>query len=313
MREIAARSGEQDTSLDEHLTERFDANRLSSLGSKFLQYGMGYDIEQMIGERKFVVGIVPAECEFADLARSVETIRFAKQFKRSLTEIYKEYQLTDSESKLIFTLDVSGNEAKTAGSLRMIGYKDGKLQKSIKDLVMNDPSNPWIDEIKSIHFHGDEEYSEHEAWSRLAGSLGIELRPEESYDVATVANHEEYSSNGSLDGVSISLYHTCLRLALVDGYKNLVSIQDIRPLGILQAFGNPFDTFPGLKPHPYGGPFDTIPAVSYLADGMQRIRNHDEFMGQVFIDGLGLSEEFLMPDEYLSNQFSNRAVGLPEV
>ena len=313
MRSLASSQETDNYSLENELDIRFDPYRLSALGEKYLEQGVGFDISEMIGERKFVVGIVPATSEFADLAKSVETIRFAKQFKRSKSEVYREYEKTDEDSLLIFTLDVQGCETKPAGALRMIGYSDGKLQKSIQDLVVDDVDNPWIDEIKELHFANGETYDQNVAWKRLCKSIGVELKPEESYDVATVANHEEYSSNGSIDGVSLSLYHTCLRLALASNIKNLVSIQDIRPLGILQSFGDPFDTFPGLNPHPYGGPYDTIPAVSFLEDGMQRIRDNDEFMGSVFIDGLGLSDEFLLPDEYLPHYFSNRAVGLTEV
>lgn len=298
--------------LERELDERFATDRVSGLCEDFLERGMGVDLKELAGTRRFVVAAIPATSELSDIGRSVETKTFANVFARTLTDVYEDYCEYDDASVFIVVIDKE--HLQPAGSIRIICPNDTVGLKSINDLVGDKPDNPWVDEIKRDFFEGEkgtEEYDPQKAWDRLCASAGVSIKPSETFDVATIAVDPGYSTNGSMDGTSLALYHSCLRFALGNGIKNLMSIQDIKPFEILQSFGKPFDVFPSIEPHPYGGPYDTVPAYCVLDRGMRNIRGANEFVGRVFIDGHTLGKNYLLLSDYLPEQFSNESIKLP--
>jgi hypothetical protein len=292
------------------LVERFQAERLHRLSAEFLER------EGLVGKiegKEFVVGLIKATDELSDIARSVETKVFSDRFSRSLSEVDAEYKKQDELSTFLALIDVTDRDnLKPMGALRIIESDNELGLKSINDFVADTPDNPWIDEVKQLHFTPEEGYDPIVAWNRLCQRVGVTLKPEETFDIATLAVLPEYASSGSLDGASIGLYHSCLRYSFARGIKNFMSIQDLRPLEIIQAFGEPFETFPGIKPHPYGGPFDTIPAYAVFETGLKKIRDYDALIGQVLIDGVGLENQFLLLQEQNPEIYSNKVLGLPE-
>ncbi len=304
------------TQRDASVEAMFPEEAISNLTVDFLERGTDINLkERALAEgKKYVISTIPASSKYADIGRSVETRVFSTRFKRSPYEVVEEYKKYDRVSTFLVVTDVSTEEPMPAGVIRIIEPNTEQGLKSITDLVDDVPKNPWIDEIKRLHFKDDEEYSPDMAWERLGKSAGVILNPNESHDVATISVVPQYRRMGkTLDSVSVALYHTCLRYALGNNIKNLVSIQDLKPFGLLQGFGDPFELFPGLKPHPYGGPYDTIPAFCVLVRGMQNIRDKDESVGRIFIDGQLLGEEFLLLEETLPDQYSNAAVNLPAI
>ena len=302
---------------DADLLQRFEPSRLRALSEQFLRNGTGQDLLEMAaqGGRKFIVAPIPGDSEFSDIATSVETTTFAKRFKRSLTAVYEEYEKTAENSTLLALFYIGEDGPEPAGALRVIepsAVGDLSVQKSIIDLVadVDVKENPWINEIKENYFAPGEIYDPVVAWTRLCDAKNIILDPAESHDIATIAVDDKFASDGAMDGPSLYLYHSCLRYALGNGIKNLVSIQDLKPYSILQSFGNPFDEFEALKPHPYGGPFDTIPAFCVLKTGMQNIRDNNEGIGSVFIDGLGLGGSAVLLEETDPVKYSNQTLGL---
>jgi len=295
--------------LAQDLEARFAPEHLSALTDEFLEKGTNVNLKELAGDRKYVVGIIPATSAYADVARSVEVMKFAKVFKRSWTDVYQDYAPYDEASTFLAVIDVQGDKPMPVGAMRFIEPGHEIPLKSVHDLVVDDPANPWIDEIKTNYFDADEPYDAVTAWDRLCQRAGIDLNLAETMDVATIASLKVNGKRSELRAISLALYHSCVHYAKAQGAKNLVSIQDLAPFRLLQGYGDPFDTFEGLEPHPYGGPDDTVPAFCNIDEGIRRIRNKDAFTGHVFADGFGLTKEYLFFDEYDPARYSNEAIG----
>lgn len=303
-----------DDQLEQELEARLSPEHLTALTSDYLEGTFGMDWRKQLGDRQYVVAYIPGTDPYSDIGRSVETEVFSESFKLSKGEVVRDYGKYDEASTFVCVIDASTDEPKPVGSLRVTEHKPGLGVKDINDLVVDSPDNPWIDEIKKHHFAPDEQYDPWLAWERLAKSMGVDLSVENTLDVASHAAVGEYrGKNAEIDSVSMLFYHACLRFALAHKKESLLAIYDLKPLANLQQFGDPFDTYDGLEPHPYGGPYDTIPAFCVIKDGMQRIRNKDAFVGSIFIDGATLGAIALMPNEYAPEQYSNEAVNLPKV
>lgn len=296
------------------LHEMFNPERISELAAEFVstETENGKDLITLAGERQFVVAYIPADSPFSDIPRSVETRVFSTWFKQSFGQVVADYGKYDSASEFVAVIDLGDNPEKprAASALRIIddsplGFKD------VNDLV-KDPESPWREEIKDGYFDPGEQYDPEIAWQRLGErAAGSGLILADSQDIASHASEAGYAGqNGDLNGPSMLFYHACLRRALADGKSNLLAIFDQKPFENLQQFGNPFDTYPGLSFKAYGGPGPTMPAFCRLDEGMQRIRNKNEGVGKVFIDGFGLDQLSLLPNEYAPDRYSNEAVGL---
>lgn len=300
----------EDIERERDLEARFDPDRMATLCEDYFENGVpGINLKEHINGRNFVVAYIPAGGPYGDIGRAVEYPVFAKAFKQSLTEVDRDYGKYDAGSVFACVIDVSGEKPVPAGALRAIHYVEGLGFKDMNDLVEDDPDNPWIDEIKTKYFADGEPYDPMVAWQRLGARVGVDLKPEESLDIATHASAKEYAGkHGDINGVSMLFYHACLRYALATGHKNLLAIFDIKPFENLQQFGSPFDTYADLEDHPYGGPYDTRPAFCLIERALERIGATD--VAGVFINGDLLDQQALMPNEYLPDTYSNAAVGL---
>ncbi len=279
------------------LESRFSYERMTSLTQEYLCGVLGQDWREQVAGRRFV-GTVPANGDFKDLGAFVETTRFASKFKRPASQIYEEYSAYDEDSHFAVVIDTSLDEPFPIGSLRMILPNTNTGFKTTHDFVGEQPTNPWREEVRSLHFRMFEDYDQETAWERVVASTGDNLELAETMDIPTLAELEDYASNGALDGVSLALYNRCLEFALANGMKNLISVQDLRPLAILQGYGDPFDTFPGVTPKVNEGEFPGIPAYCVIERGVTRIREKDAFVGAVFVDGYTLDKDYLLPQEY---------------
>jgi hypothetical protein len=284
------------------LWARFREERLTNIALDFLENGPYGDIRDKVAGKQFATVVISAsDPRFADLGKGPETRVFAKYFQRTHKAVYDEYAPHDPNSDFIVELDVSDiDNPFPAGAMRMIHGKTINDLKSIKDFIADDPSNPWRIELGEMLFDPDEKYSPEEAWKRLCEQNGVNLDPAESVDVATLSVFPKYGRRDRLNGVSIALYHGCYVFS--EG-KNLITIQDVVPFKRLQDHAQPFDTFNGVKPHPYGGPYDTIPAYSVPAESVPRVRRNSKFMGNLILDGMGISRDTMLlqeldPDTY---------------
>jgi hypothetical protein len=299
------------------LEARFAPERIGRLANDFLDNGTATNLRELAGDRQFVVAYIPSDSPYADIPRSVETQVFAKTFGYTLTEIVKDYGKYDPVSTYAAVIDISTEVPTAAGALRICEFDPSLGFKDVNDLVTDDPENPWIDEIKAGYFAPGEVYDPGVAWERLGRQACRDiadvdfLKLDESLDIATHASAEGYNgANGNMGSVSLQFYHACLRNALARKSQNLLAIFDIPPLKNLQQFGDPFRTYEHLKPHPYGGPYDTVPAFCVIQEGMQRIRDNNAYVGDVFINGKDIDKHSLLPKEYQPDIYSDEAVGL---
>ncbi len=305
----------EDAELESNLEQRFDPERLAALCNDYLENGIpGINLKEQIHGRDFVVAYIPADSPYGDIGRSVEYQVFAKAFRLSLAQMDHDYAKYDEPSVFAVVIDVKDDKfdkPAPAGVLRSIHYKEGVGFKDINDLVVDDPSNPWIDEIKTQYFEPGEEYDSTVAWARLAAHAGVELKPEECFDIATHAAGPNYAgADAGVTSTSMLFFHACLRESLANNRENLLAIFDLKPLANVQQFGGPFDFYEGLGDYPYGGPFPTRPAYCKIDRALERIGA--TFAADAFIYGKGLESLALMPNEYLPEIYSNKAVGLEE-
>jgi hypothetical protein len=272
------------------LWARFREERLRNIALDFLENGPYGDIRDKVAGKQFATVVISAsDSRFADLGKGPETRVFADYFIRTHKAVYDEYAAHDHNSDFIVELDVSDiDNPFPAGAMRMIHGKTINDLKSIKDFVADEPSNPWRQELEEMLFKPGEEYSPEEAWKRLCERNDVNLDPAESVDVATLAVFPKYGRRERLNGVSIALYHGCY---VFSAGKNLITIQDVVPFKRLQDHAQPFDTFDGVKQHPYGGPYDTIPAYSVPAESVPRVRRNSKFVANLILDGMGNSKK----------------------
>lgn len=298
--------------LEEELKARFDHERIGQLAEEFLKSGTPFDLKELAGNRQFVVAYIPADSPFSDIPRSVETTVFAKTFNMTLAQVAEDYGKYDPVSVYATVIDVSTPLPRAAAALRICEYDPNLGFKDVNDLV-HDPESPWLGEIKENYFAPDEPYDAVTAWKRLGEkACGAERKLDESLDIATHASAEDYQGErGDINGPSMLFYHACLRYAFATGKKNLLAIFDLKPLDNLQQFGEPFEVYPDLKPHPYGGPGDTLPAFCRVEKGTQvRISNANKIAADVLIYGANLETIGLLPNEYEPEKYGNQVVNL---
>lgn len=302
------------------LDVRFDPDRIADLTSRFLEEGIGFNLNEKLGDRKYVVAYIDAMSEYSDIARVVETKVFDEWFKLGEPKIVDNYGgVYDEVSTFVCVIDASLDKPKPVGALRIVEHSEEGWFKDVRDFVKDDPANPWLEEIKQGYFNTEEPYDAVEAWNRMLAQNGDEpLDPAKTLDITSHAAIKEYrNKNGSLDGVSMLFFHACLRWALVNDKENLVAIFDLKPLENMQQFGQPFDIYEGITPQQYeDDPNDkkqlTLPAYCVLERGMQRMKDKNPLEHGVFIGGVGLAQQALLPNEYL-DKYSNESIGLPSV
>jgi len=292
-----------DPELEQTLAQRFGQERIGQLCLDYFTDELGIDVSELAHGREYLVAYIPADSKYSDIPRAVETIEFAEYFKLSKAEVLHDYGAYDAASTFVSVIDISRSVPVSAGVVRMVDYDPAVGFKDVNDLLVDDPKNPWIQEIKDGYFAKDEIYDPVTAWQRLGELEGVYLDLEDSIDVATHASAEAYRGRrGAINGVSMLFYHACLVRAKQLKKNNLLAIFDLPPLENLQQYGSPFNTYRHLSPHPYGGDGDTIPAFCDIKVGEKRMRKFDEGIGRVFIDGEGLDINAIMPDEYTAEQ-----------
>lgn len=304
--------------------ERLAPERIAALSEQFLAEGVpGVNLREAAGDRQFVVAYIPAldedgnENPYADLARSVEYAVFTQNFNKNSDHPFadhdSDYGPYDPGSTFAVVIDLAGEQPRPAGVLRSTEYVPGIGFKDMKDLIVDDPENPWLEEIKAEYFVEGEAYDPLVAWQRL-GQRALGEAVEDltmAQDIITHATFREYGSSAGKDkgeagmnGVSMLFFHACLRFALLKNATHLVAIFEEYALNNLQQFNQPFVTYEGLLPHVYGNDDDsedatqTLPAICRIEDGIARVRDFDEAVGEAFVNGTGLDLMALFPQEY---------------
>ncbi len=254
----------------------------------------------------FALFDIDASSEFALLAQFIETVRFAIQFKRSPEDIKTEYSPYNPYSK--YNLAVDLNTKQPIGMIRIISPDSEGRLKSIEDMF--DPFNSWRAEIAKEYFDGDDKFDDSDAIRRMVSPFGIgDLDTKRVVDGATRANVPWYIEQNKDLSLASALFHTgyasLVRRQEEGEIDYLISIQDMTPLELSQAFGEPYDLFEGLNPHMYavGDEKDdelepSIPVLLRIADFKKKITDSDKDLlgvGNFLLNGTGLEGRFMLP------------------
>jgi hypothetical protein len=242
--------------------------------------------DDVIGNRQFGVHVIESTEDAADIGRFVEAKVFNDHFGNDLEVMKREYGPYDEQSTFLVAIDYQSD--KPVGVIRIIRPSEAGL-KSMHDLI-NPNSSPWFR-------HGDTE-------EKRFNEVG--QNPYETVDIATMAIMPSYRSNHAKVGASASLYSTCVRWSLANGFNQWITIVDKNIYEMMQGWGEPFKTFEGAGFAPYLDSSESLPVHTELISGLEKIRKFDAAMSETYgtmvdIHGLytkgeGLHDMFVLPE-----------------
>lgn len=255
------------------------------------------DFDLKANGRKWAVAILPGDDPRADIARRVETERFSKFFNHHPLEHYIDYGIYDHASIFVTVIDAQHEDGpKAASVLRIVGNSDIGL-KTVNTLISsNEEENPWYPEMTDAL--GEFSYADLPRMRKLVNQM-FNIIPENTWAIETMAVLEEYAGKkGEFGESSFPLYAACLQLSNRAQIDSWISIQDIKPLMQMQEiFSNPW-SFTPLSVQNYEGEYPTIPAVIHdMPLAQQELRDADPFTAGLLIDGDGMSDAYVMPEE----------------
>ena len=198
----------------------------------------------------------------------------------------------------ITVIDAQHPEGPRAASmLRIVTNGDAGL-KTVNTLSSPDPKeNPWYSEISSLI--GEYAYDDNMARAKDMITQALWIIPDKTWAIETMAVLDEYAGKrGELGEASFPLYAACLQLANRAGIESWISIQDLKPLTQMQdIFDNPWQ-FTSLGVKDYEGNYPTIPAViPDLKVAQEELRKKNPAIAEAVIDGVGLADFYVMPEE----------------
>ncbi len=130
----------------------------------------------------------------------------------------------------------------------------------------------------------------------FAGS-GIDLDPNHTWDVATLAIGPEYRAAAFQGMVTMALCQTISMLGARLGFPWSVAVLHVPVLRRLQwKLQRPFNEFEGLEPRPYLDSPASLPAWLHLPEWHQRLSERDRVLHEMMTGGAGLEPAVRPPD-----------------
>lgn len=252
-------------------------------------------LEQANG-REWAVFVLDGKSKFADIAKRVEVERFSEFFGTHPLEHIGDYCEYDESSIFVLVVDCKDRSSpKPAAELRAV--KNGPRGiKTVNTLVSGEPeANPWSVELGSQLGSNDPD----SFYER------IKIHPDKTWGIETMAALKGYAGNsGEFGAATFPLYAVCLQLSDRAGVNSWVSIQDVRPLKQMQdLFDKPWETLE-VEAKSFEGPYPTIPAyIPSLDAAEQKLRGANPEMAELMIDGIGLKDQYALPDELQSAEY----------
>jgi hypothetical protein len=212
----------------------------------------------------------------ADLGRYVERRVFLESFGNTPELLAEEYDPYEASSLFICVIDHL--RALPVGVIRILMASEAGF-KSLKDLepVWGEPAEV------------------------MARRTGLDIDPETTWDIATLAVHRDYRSKAAQGLVSMGLYQTIGLVGPSCGIQYLVAILDMPVFRILRwKLHMVFVGYKGVSPRPYLGSEASMPAWCDLIEAERRIRV-DPDLHSILFRGTGL-EAALRPVDLRRSQ-----------
>lgn len=251
--------------------------------------------------RRWALLVTNGDSPESDIAESVLTKVFSDErfgeHPASVAEAYGHYK---PASLFVSVIDTHHPDGPLPVSALQI-VKDSVLGcKSVNTLADSDPAhNPWYQDLS--HVIGDWEKGDEPQVAEIVTDLYY-VDPKESWSIESMAALPDYSGKHGLFGeASFPLYAICLQMSDRAGIRSWLSIQDIKPMQQMQAiFAKPWSVL-ALPPRIYDGSL-TIPTVIHdMEEAQANLRAKDPGMGELLIDGKGLSDQYVTPEELFGN------------
>lgn len=254
--------------------------------------------------RRWALFVTNGDSPESDLAESVltdvfSTERFKNQHPAAIARDYGHYKPASLFISVIDTEHPDGPRpvsAIQAVKNSIIGCK------SINTLADSDPThNPWYDYISRVV--GDwGKGDEIEVAEIIRKAYDVDLS--ETWSIESMAALPEYAGKHGLFGeASFPLYAICLQMSDRAGIRSWLSIQDLKPLLQMQRiFAKPWEVL-DLPVREYDGS-QTIPTVIRdMPLAQSNLREADPGMGEMLIDGKGLANAYVTPEELFGEDY----------
>jgi hypothetical protein len=200
----------------------------------------------------------------AELGRYVERTVFLEAFGNTPELLQAEYGPYEPTSFFFTILD--HHRLCPAGVIRIVvPTKDGPGLKTLNDL-----GPVW-----------------HESAETMLGRVGVELVPERTWDIATLAVAPDYRSAAATGLVALGLYQSIARTGEALGVEWMVAILDRVVFRMSQVrFHKPFSAF--AEGRPYLGSRSSLPVYGCVSDFHRRLAAEDPSMCRIVYEGAGI-------------------------
>ncbi len=252
--------------------------------------------------RRWALLVTNGDSPESDIAESVLTTVFSdERFGEHPASVAEAYGYYKPASIFISVIDTEHSDGPTPVSALQI-VKDSVLGcKSINTLADSDPNhNPWYHDLSQVI--GEWGKGDEARVVRIISHL-YDVEPGESWSIESMAALPEYRGKHGLVGeASFPLYAICLQMSNRANIRSWLSIQDIKPMQQMQdIFAKPWSTL-SLPPRIYDGSL-TIPTVIHdMQEAQNNLRLNDPNMGELLIDGEGMSSHYVMPEELFGSK-----------
>jgi hypothetical protein len=216
----------------------------------------------------------------AELARHVEQSVFLETFGNTPDLLAREYGQYEASSLFICVLDHLREVP--AGVMRVI-RPSGAGFKSLNDIepVWGEPAAVLIERT------------------------GLALDRSRTWDVATIAVQKEYRGAALGGLVSMGLYQTLTRAALLSGIDWFIAILDMPVFRMIRwKLCMIFAGFAEVAPLPYLGSVASLPAWCDVVDAERRLAERDAALHEVLVRGRGLEAAMLLADLSAAERFA---------
>jgi hypothetical protein len=219
----------------------------------------------------FGLYVIPSADPAAELARAVERDVFFEYFGNTAEMLAAEYDAYEDASVYLCVVDHLRGRA--AGAMRLILPTAAGLKTSV------DLEATWSQPVAEVLHR-----------------TGLELPPEQVWDIATIAVTPDYRGASTNGLISLAMYQGVIQLARHRDVRWVLAILDLVVLDLIQqGTGRPFSTFDGVEPMSYLDSPSSLPVWCDLEDYDQRLAITDPGMHEILFQSRGLEAAVSIP------------------